>query len=73
VVIPLPANVSLPGVNAAKLLTVTGDFVQTAGANLNGIVAKTRARRGAVQHREALPCRPRLPGRPTRSTLAARY
>jgi hypothetical protein len=43
VVIPLPANGSLPGVNAATLLTVTDDFVQTAGANLNGIVAKNGA------------------------------
>lgn len=43
VVIPLPANGALPGVNAATLLTVTGDFVQTAGANLNGIVAKNGA------------------------------
>ena len=43
VVIPLPANGSLPGVNAATLLTVTGDFAQTAGANLNGIVAKNGA------------------------------
>src|SRR5512133_2723730 len=43
VVIPLPANGSLPGVNAATLLTVTGEFVQTAGANLNGIVAKNGA------------------------------
>jgi outer membrane protein assembly factor BamB len=43
VVIPLPPNGSLPGVNAATLLTVTGDFVQTPGANLNGIVAKNGA------------------------------
>jgi hypothetical protein len=44
VVIPLPANGSLPGVNAATLLTVAGDgFVQTRGANLNGIVAKNGA------------------------------
>ena len=43
VVIPLPANGSLPGVNAATLVTVTGDFVQTEGANLNGIVAKNGA------------------------------
>ena len=41
--IPLPANGSLPGVNAATLVTVTGDFVQTEGANLNGIVAKNGA------------------------------
>jgi hypothetical protein len=42
--IPLPANGSLPGVNAATLLTVTGDFMQTTpGANLNGIVAKNGA------------------------------
>jgi outer membrane protein assembly factor BamB len=44
VVIPLPADGSLPGVNDATLLTVTGDFVQTTpGANLNGIVAKNGA------------------------------
>jgi len=44
VVIPLPANGSLPEVNAATLLTVAGDgFVQTPGANLNGIVAKNGA------------------------------
>jgi streptogramin lyase len=44
VVIPLPANGSLPGDNAATLLNVTGDFVQTTpGANLNGIVAKNGA------------------------------
>lgn len=44
VVIPLPADGSLPGVTAATLLTVAGDgFVQTAGANLNGIVAKNGA------------------------------
>jgi outer membrane protein assembly factor BamB len=43
VVIPLPANGSLPGVNDATLLGVTGDFHQTDGANLNGIVAKNGA------------------------------
>ena len=44
VVIPLPANGSLPGANAATLLTVAGDgFVQTPGVNLNGIVAKNGA------------------------------
>lgn len=41
VVIPLPSDGSLPGVNVARLLDVTGDFVQTAGPNLNGIVAKS--------------------------------
>ena len=41
VVIPLPADGSLPSTNSAMLLPVTGDFVQTAGANLNGIVAKS--------------------------------
>jgi hypothetical protein len=44
VVIPLPTNGSLPGANDATLLTVAGDgFVQTPGANLNGIVAKNGA------------------------------
>jgi hypothetical protein len=43
VVIPLPANGSLPGVNAATPVPVGGEFVQTAGANLNGIVAKSGA------------------------------
>lgn len=38
--IPLPADGSLPPKNAATLLPVTGDFAQTAGPNLNGIVAK---------------------------------
>lgn len=38
--IPLPADGSLPPENAATLLPVTGDFAQTAGPNLNGIVAK---------------------------------
>ncbi len=38
--IPLPANGSLPSADAAVLLPVTGDFVQTAGPNLNGIVEK---------------------------------
>jgi hypothetical protein len=41
VVIPLPADGSLPSTKSATLLPVTGDFVQTAGANLNGIVAKS--------------------------------
>jgi hypothetical protein len=41
VVIPLPADGSLPGVNDATLLTVAGEFMQTGGANLNGIVAKS--------------------------------
>ena len=41
VVIPLPADGSLPSEDAATLLPVTGDFVQTAGPNLNGIVAKS--------------------------------
>jgi hypothetical protein len=41
VVIPLPSNGSLPSTNSATLLTVTGDFHQTDGANLNGIVAKS--------------------------------
>jgi hypothetical protein len=42
VVIPLPADGSLPSEDAATLLPVTGDFVQTPGvANLNGIVAKS--------------------------------
>ena len=37
--IPLPADGALPPEDAATLLPVTGDFVQTAGgANLNGIV-----------------------------------
>ena len=38
--IPLPADGSLPSSDAATLLPVTGDFTQTAGPNLNGIVAK---------------------------------
>jgi sugar lactone lactonase YvrE len=42
VVIPLPADGSLPSEEAATLLPVTGAFVQTPGvANLNGIVAKS--------------------------------
>jgi hypothetical protein len=41
VVIPLPADGSLPSEDAATLLPVTGDFTQTEGANLNGIVAKS--------------------------------
>jgi hypothetical protein len=39
--IPLPADGSLPPEDAATLLPVTGDFAQTAGPNLNGIVAKS--------------------------------
>jgi hypothetical protein len=39
--IPLPADGSLPSADAATLLPVTGDFAQTAGPNLNGIVAKS--------------------------------
>jgi hypothetical protein len=39
--IPLPADGSLPSEDAATLLPVTGDFHQTDGANLNGIVAKS--------------------------------
>ena len=40
--IPLPADGSLPSEDAATLLPVTGEFVQTPGApNLNGIVAKS--------------------------------
>jgi hypothetical protein len=39
--IPLPADGSLPSEDAATLLPVTGDFAQTAGPNLNGIVAKS--------------------------------
>jgi hypothetical protein len=41
VVIPLPADGSLPSTDSATLLTVGGDFVQEPGANLNGIVAKS--------------------------------
>jgi hypothetical protein len=43
VVIPLPADGSLPSEGAATLLPVTGDFVQTPppDPNLNGIVAKS--------------------------------
>jgi hypothetical protein len=42
VVIPLPADGSLPSEDSATLLPVTGDFVQTPPPtpNLNGIVAK---------------------------------
>jgi hypothetical protein len=41
VVIPLPADGSLPSTGSATLLHITGDFVQISGApNLNGIVAK---------------------------------
>ena len=39
--IPLPSDGSLPSEDAATLLPVTGDFTQTEGANLNGIVAKS--------------------------------
>jgi hypothetical protein len=39
--IPLPADGSLPSEDAATLLPVTGDFAQTAGPDLNGIVAKS--------------------------------
>jgi hypothetical protein len=42
--IPLPADGSLPALEAATLLPVTGDFAQTAGQpNLNGIVARCGA------------------------------
>jgi hypothetical protein len=43
VVIPLPADGSLPSEDAATLLPVTGDFAQTPppAPNLNGIVAKS--------------------------------
>jgi hypothetical protein len=42
VVIPLPADGSLPSKDAATLLPVTGEFAQTPpGPNLNGIVAKS--------------------------------
>ena len=43
VVIPLPADGSLPSEDAATLLPVTGDFVQTPppDPNFNGIVAKS--------------------------------
>ncbi|HLM20055.1 MAG TPA: superoxide dismutase [Propionibacteriaceae bacterium] len=41
VVIPLPADGSLPSADSATLLQVTGDFVQVPDVpNLNGIVAK---------------------------------
>jgi hypothetical protein len=40
VVIPLPADGSLPGINDATLLPVSG-VAQTGGPNLNGIVAKS--------------------------------
>jgi hypothetical protein len=43
VVIPLPADGSLPATDSAETLPVTGDFVQTAGVvNLNGIVAMNK-------------------------------
>jgi hypothetical protein len=40
VVIPLPKDRSLPPSAAARILPIGGDFVQTPGFNLNGIVAK---------------------------------
>ncbi len=40
VVIPLPKDGSLPPAAAAAILPVVGDYVQTAGFNLNGIVAE---------------------------------
>ena len=40
VVIPLPKDGSLPPAAAAAILPVSGDFVQTPGFNLNGIVAE---------------------------------
>jgi sugar lactone lactonase YvrE len=40
VVIPLPKDRSLPPSAAATILPVGGDFVQTPGFNLNGIVAE---------------------------------
>jgi hypothetical protein len=40
VVIPLPKDGSLPPSAATAILPVGGDFVQTPGFNLNGIVAK---------------------------------
>ena len=40
VVIPLPADGSLPSVDSATLLPVSG-VAQTGGPNLNGIVAKS--------------------------------
>jgi hypothetical protein len=40
VVIPLPQDGSLPPSGAATILPVGGDFVQTEGFNLNGIVAE---------------------------------
>jgi hypothetical protein len=40
VVIPLPKDGSLPPPAAAAILPIGGDFVQTAGFNLNGIVAE---------------------------------
>jgi streptogramin lyase len=43
VVIPLPADGSLPSTESATVLPVTGDFVQEPGANLNGIVARSGA------------------------------
>ena len=60
VVIPLPADGSLPSEDAATLLPVTGDFVQTAksGQPQWDRRQERRAPRGAVQHGEALPRRP---------------
>jgi hypothetical protein len=40
VVIPLPNDGSLPPAAAASILPIGGDLVQTAGFNLNGIVAE---------------------------------
>jgi hypothetical protein len=40
VVIPLPRDGALPPSSAARILPVTGDFLQTPGFNLNGIVAE---------------------------------
>ncbi len=40
VVIPLPQDGSLPPSSAATILPVGGDFMQTEGFNLNGIVAE---------------------------------
>jgi hypothetical protein len=41
--IPLPADGSLPSDDAATFLQVKGDFAQTAGPNLNGIVDRCGA------------------------------
>ena len=60
VVIPLPADGSLPSDDAATLLPVTGDFVQTLGCSQPQWDRRKerRAHRGAVEHGEALPRRP---------------